>query len=396
MAKSKSKRKTHSDKFPLTLHKTGQFCKKIKGKIYYFGTDKPQALERYLEQAVYLHTGKAPKPGASQDRLSIKILCNLYLDHQESRADIGEIKSRHISDQISLLKDFVRFIGPNRAVSDISTIELQNYRKRLIKKGKSPNTINNRIATVKAMYNWALDNEVIDNSPRLKAVKKVTPLRKEKPTFTVSQIQKMLQKASPQMKAMIWLGLNCGFGCTDCAELKWKNVDLQNGRVDLPRGKTGIGRNLPLWLETVRALSEVLVSGELVFYTRKGNPWVRTIKGAGKNGKEKYKKTNNVSKEFSKLMKRAEVKMEKGVGFYTLRRTAATLTARSGDPFAVQRLLGHADLKMATTYVQDVSEQTDRAINNTRKLIIQDGSGLPFAHTRARPDREEQAALTRE
>ena len=73
-------------------------------------------------------------------------------------------------------------------------------------------------------------------------------------------------------------------------------------------------------------------------------------------------------------MKKAGIKTPDGVGFYTLRRTAATLTARSGDPFAVQRLLGHADLKMATTYVQDVSEQTDRAINNTRKLIIQDDS----------------------
>ena len=28
-----SKRKTRSDKFPLTLHPTGQYCKKIKGKI---------------------------------------------------------------------------------------------------------------------------------------------------------------------------------------------------------------------------------------------------------------------------------------------------------------------------------------------------------------------------
>ena len=374
MAKSKYKRKTRSDKFPLTLHKTGQFCKKIKGKLYYFGTDKQKALQRYLEQAAYLHAGKAPTHRPSQDRLSIKILCNLYLDHQESRAEIGEIQPRHVSDQILLLKDFVRFVGPNRPVSDISTIELQNYRKRLIKTRKSPNTINNRIAAVKAMYNWALDNEVIVNAPRLKAVKKVTSPKQEKPTFTMTQIHKILHNASPQMKAMIWLGLNCGFGCTDCAELKWKNVDLQNGRVDFPRGKTGIGRNLPLWSETVRALNEIPVSGELVFYTRKGNPWVRTVKGVGKGGKEKYKKTNNVSKEFSKLMKRTDLKMEKGVGFYTLRRTAATLTARSGDPFAVQRLLGHADLKMATTYVQDVSEQTDRAINNTRKLIIQDDS----------------------
>ena len=50
MVKSNSKRKTRSDKFPLTLHKTGQYCKKIKGKIYYFGTNKKEALNRYLEQ----------------------------------------------------------------------------------------------------------------------------------------------------------------------------------------------------------------------------------------------------------------------------------------------------------------------------------------------------------
>jgi hypothetical protein len=42
---SKAKRKTCSDKFPLTLHPTGQYCKKIKGKIHYFGGDKKQAIE---------------------------------------------------------------------------------------------------------------------------------------------------------------------------------------------------------------------------------------------------------------------------------------------------------------------------------------------------------------
>ena len=173
---------------------------------------------------------------------------------------------------------------------------------------------------------------------------------------------------------MIWLGLNCGFGCTDCAELRWGNLDLKNARVCFPRGKTGIGRNLPLWPETVHALQKVPKSGELVFYTSKGNPWVRTIQSVDKNGKVKYTKDYAISKEFSKLLKKAGIKTTKGVGFYTLRRTAATLAAKSGDPFAVQRLLGHADLKMATTYVQDVSEQTDRVINNSRKLIIQDDS----------------------
>jgi hypothetical protein len=54
MAKSNSKRKTRSDKFPLTLHKTGQYCKRIRGKLHYFGTDKKEALKRYLEQAAYV------------------------------------------------------------------------------------------------------------------------------------------------------------------------------------------------------------------------------------------------------------------------------------------------------------------------------------------------------
>ena len=74
--------------------------------------------------------------------------------------------------------------------------------------------------------------------------------------------------------------------------------------------------------------------------------------------------------KFSRLMKKVGIQAPKGTGFYTLRRTAATMAARSGDPFAVQRLLGHVDLTMATRYVQDVSEQTDRVIENSRKHFI--------------------------
>ena len=57
-----AKRKTRCDKFALTLHPTGQFCKKIKGKLYYSGSDRQETLRRYLgfaEQTVsYLLTGR--------------------------------------------------------------------------------------------------------------------------------------------------------------------------------------------------------------------------------------------------------------------------------------------------------------------------------------------------
>ena len=96
MAKSKlsSKRKTRSDKFPLTLHPTGQYCKKIKGKLYYFGSDKKRALDRYLEQAAYLHAGRNPQ-NSSINSITIKNLCNLYLEHQNSNVGAGQISADH-------------------------------------------------------------------------------------------------------------------------------------------------------------------------------------------------------------------------------------------------------------------------------------------------------------
>ena len=68
-----------------------------------------------------------------------------------------------------------------------------------------------------------------------------------------------------KMQAMIWLGLNCGFGGTDCAEMLWENTDLQNGRIRFPRHRMGIDRNLPLWPETVQAIQALPRRNERVF-----------------------------------------------------------------------------------------------------------------------------------
>ena len=147
-------------------------------------------------------------------------------------------------------------------------------------------------------------------------------------------------------------------------------MDLVNARVKLPRRKTGISRDLPLWPEIVESLKNIHRTGKLVFYTCRGNPYMQTLFNSDGNGIGKYTTLNTITTKFSRLIKKSGLDVPKGTGFYALRRTAATIAARSGDPFAVQRLLGHADLQMATRYVQDVSAQTDRVIENSRKYVI--------------------------
>ncbi len=76
--------------------------------------------------------------------------------------------------------------------------------------------------------------------------------------FEAIDIRRMLEAASSQLRAMILLGVNCGFGNADCGLLPLSALDLDGGWVNFPRPKTGIQRRCPLWPETVRALREAL------------------------------------------------------------------------------------------------------------------------------------------
>ena len=71
--------------FPLTAHTNGRWCKKIRGKVRFFGVwaDPQAALERYLRAAADLRAGRRPRqttlPG---EEVTVKDLCNRYLSYQ--------------------------------------------------------------------------------------------------------------------------------------------------------------------------------------------------------------------------------------------------------------------------------------------------------------------------
>jgi hypothetical protein len=111
------KRKTQSDKFPLTLHPIGQYCKKIKGKIYYFGSDKKEALQNYLDQATYLHGCQANLQKSAGDNMTLKQLCDMYLKYQYSKVQANDLTAKHHNDQISSLNKLMSFLGQSQKFS---------------------------------------------------------------------------------------------------------------------------------------------------------------------------------------------------------------------------------------------------------------------------------------
>ena len=203
------------------------------------------------------------------------------------------------------MRRFVRYIGSNTRISEIIPPDLQGYLKKLVKEGKAPSTINNHVSVIKAVFHWAENNQIVSKIPNIKILKKIPIKKTKKQIFTTDQINALLSNANAKMKAMIWLGLNCAFGCTDCAELLWENIDFDNKRVNFPRPKSGVERNLPLWKQTILALEEIPKEGETVFLTQKGNKYVRVDQKIKPDGTVKTVFHNIISKEFTKLLAKA-------------------------------------------------------------------------------------------
>ena len=119
--------------FPLTAHNNGQWCKKIRGKIHFFGIweDPQTALEKYLAVAADLHAGRQPRSNLSPDSLAVKDICNHFLTYQLQKVEAGEISARWFEDCRRVLNSFARFLEPQRLVADLTPNDFLKYRQQL-------------------------------------------------------------------------------------------------------------------------------------------------------------------------------------------------------------------------------------------------------------------------
>ena len=178
--------------------------------------------------------------------------------------------------------------------------------------------------------------------------------------FEAAELRKVIDAAGPQLKAMILLGVNCGFGNADVGTLPAAALDLDGGWVTYPRPKTGVGRRAALWPETVKALRAVAANrpepkdpahAGLVFVTKYGKTWA-------KDGYD-----NPVSKETAKLLKALGMHRP-GLNFYALRHTFETVGGESRDQVAVDHVMGHARDDMASVYREKVSDERLKAVSD--------------------------------
>ncbi|MEO8495340.1 MAG: tyrosine-type recombinase/integrase, partial [Planctomycetota bacterium] len=353
--------------FGLSAHASGKWQKKIRGKTEYFGRWgrirngkmerlpgsswwKP-ALVEYREQAEALHSGRTPR--GKGDELIIKDLCNRFLTAKTQAVEAGEITALTFAGYRQTTDLIVAAFGSDRLVDDLASEDFESLRQAMAKRW-GPVRLGNEIQKVRTVFKYGYEAGLIDKpvryGPQFKKPS-ASVLRRHKAKsgekmLEADEIRRLLDAAEVQMKAMLLLGVNAGFGNHDIAMLQLSALDLNGGWVDFPRPKTGITRRCPLWPATVAALRVALdarpapkseQAADNVFVTVRGRPWLS--RGVA----------NPVSVAARDLMKSVGVH-RKGIGFYTLRHVFRTVADGTRDQVAVNHIMGHADASMASTY----------------------------------------------
>jgi integrase len=347
-----------SERFPAKPRSDGRFQKRIRGTLYYFGAngDRDAALGEYNLVKADLYAGRAVRAAAVTDGTSLKDLFNRVLADWEADVDAGKLESDTHTAQKRTLRRFLKFTGPARPWSDLCPDDFTAYAAHLHRIKLGPYSFNRERAYILAAFNHADGQDWIERAPKFGKGFRRMPLGKMREAkvvrcFESTDVNALLGIASDELFAMILLGLNGGFGPSDCGALPWSRVELANALIRFPRVKNNIPRTMPVWPETLAALRSLRASrpdDELVFRTKYGNAWT----------------DNSVAHEFAKLAERAGLKLEKGVGINACRHTFATLANEVRDTDARRHIMGRKlpnldDIYVETLFVARLRSVTD-------------------------------------
>jgi hypothetical protein len=330
--------------YPLYAHASGQWAKRIRGTVHYFGkwADPQAAWEKYAREKDDLYAGRTPS--VNGDALTLRELVNHFLTREKRKVATDEITERTFQDYLDNCTRVLKVLGKNTHVESLRPTDFAKLRADFATTHGAV-TLWGDVSRTRVLFNYAAKN--IDTrvnygdsfeKPSRRVLRRV---RQHKPRrlFTAPELRAIIKTAGVQLRAMIYLGINCGFGNNDCAMLPMSALDLPDGWITFARPKTGIDRRCPLWPETVKAISAaigkrptaVTSMDDNVFITKYGNTW-----------EPKTIRDNPVGKEFTKLLK--ELKLHrKGVGFYALRHVFQTIGERTRDKDAVRAIMGHVE-----------------------------------------------------
>src|SRR5262249_12911346 len=149
------------------------------------------------------------------------------------------------ADYNAIMDAMVAGMGKHRPVATLEPRDFATLKDKLAKRN-GPHRMCTIIQVVRCAFKYVYESGLIDRPMRFgpdfkRTRKKTLRLHRAKQgakLSTADEVRSFLDVAGVQLRAMILLGINCGFGNSDVGNLRTSTVNLEAGWIDYPRPKT--------------------------------------------------------------------------------------------------------------------------------------------------------------
>ncbi len=257
----------------------------------------------------------------------------------------------------SYLRDINQFAavmnGRGVDLIQVATRDVEDYANSLVKRGKSPATVNRSVASIKSFYSCLIGKGYINQNPA-KGVSPAKVERKLPQVLTSNEVELFLEQPECtdlkgyRDRAMLELLYATGIRVSELIELDVDDLNLPGGVLKcFGKGKERI---IPLYPAAIRALGEYInsVRPQLV------DSVTETALFVNMSGERMSRQG------FWKLIKYYQEKagIQKEITPHTLRHSfAAHLLENGADLRSIQEMLGHADISSTQIYSKLINQK---------------------------------------
>lgn len=250
-------------------------------------------------------------------------------------------------------------------VNDIERKTIIEYRDYLRDEGKSANTINLYLVSVKNFFKW-LEFEGIykDVTKNIKAM----PVQSQhiRESLDIYQIKELLRFCQDDKERLIIsLAITTGIRCNEMCNIRIQDIVNKNGSNCLyVLGKARQGMRT----DYVTISDDILK--QIKEYIKKYNITEYLFTSNSNNSKGKTLSTRSMREIVNKIYERAGIKNNNLV-FHSLRHSFCNINLKSGNDITeISKAMRHRNITTTMRYVKDIEAENNKCFNTVNDLLF--------------------------
>lgn len=305
---------------------------------------------------------EATRTAAREERLALpsgrKVALTFPEAAREYLTKLEEIGGKGIDRKKCQLDLHLKPFFGQKALSKITTFDLERYKKHRSDEGASFATVNRELAVLSHLFSMGVEWKWLTHRPA-----KINRFKEDNGRITyltVEQCSSILEAAKRDVSPHIYLyslvALSTAMRMSEILSIRRENVDVAKRRIYVPKAKAG-AREQPMTAELASYLAKHMEA------LPKGTEWLFPSV-ASKSGH-----LATIRKAHRRVVKAAGLDPDVVVR-HTFRHTAVTHLVQAGvDLPTVQKISGHKTLSMVARYAHANGAHIDAAMNRLESRI---------------------------